>query len=73
MNSPVSWYPLDVVLELARLDAPLAASADLDRLEVPPPDQGVCLGRGDVEHLGDIGKLQEPWCARTHGCEFAMS
>src|SRR3954451_4416409 len=51
--------PGDVVLELARLDPPLPAAADLDRLDVAAAHQRVDLGRGDVENLGDVGQLQE--------------
>ena len=52
-------HPLDELLELGPLDAPLAAPADLDRRQVAAPDQGVDLRAGGVEHLGDVGERQE--------------
>ena len=52
-------HPLDVVLELDGLHAPLAAAADLDRRQVAAAHQGVGLGGGDVEDLGHLGQGDE--------------
>ena len=53
-------HALDVVLQLCRLDPPLASATYLDGRKLTGPDQGVSLGRGDVEDLGDLGELKEP-------------
>ena len=61
----VGVRPLDVGLELAGLDAPLTAAADLDRLELLATHERVDLRAGDVQHLGHVGQLQEPRRAFT--------
>ena len=59
-------HPLDVVLELGDLHAPLAAAADLDRPQLAAPHQRIDLcGRG-VEDLGHLAEGQEAGCA-GHG------
>ena len=50
---------LDVGLELADLDPPLPAAADLHGLEVLAADEGIDLRAGDVEDLRHVGQLQE--------------
>lgn len=56
-------HPADEVLELDCLDAPLAASSDLDGGQVPAPNQGVGLRGRDVQGLGDVGEGEK---ARGH-------
>jgi hypothetical protein len=56
----VGIQALDVLLENAGLDPPLTPATDLDGREVAAADEGVDLGRGDVEDLGDIGEMKEP-------------
>src|SRR5699024_11088806 len=53
-------HPLDVALELRRLDAPLEPPADLDRGELTGADESVGLRRGDVQHLHHVGEREEP-------------
>jgi len=52
--------PLDVGLEFGRLDAPLAAAADLHRPQIAAPHERIGLRARDVQDLRDIGELQEP-------------
>lgn len=61
--------PLDVGLELVRLDAPLSPAADLDGAELAATYQRVDLGAGDVQDLGHVGQLEEPrrW-VHTRNC-----
>ena len=63
-------HPLDVGLELGRLDPPLAAAADLDGHQVAAPDQRVDLRARGVEHLGDVGQRQE---ARRRPCGHGVT
>jgi hypothetical protein len=60
-------HPLDVGLELTGLHPPLASSADLDGRQLTGSHQRVGLGRRDVQHLGDVGKLEEPRGLRHSG------
>src|SRR6476646_3059075 len=53
-------HPGDVGLELVALDAPLAPSADLDRVQLAVTHERVGLGGRDVQHVGDVGQGQEP-------------
>ena len=46
--------PLDVRVEVVPADAVVAAAADLGRTELTAADEGICLGRADVELLGDL-------------------
>src|SRR5262247_4169699 len=57
--------PLDVGLELTRLDPPLPAATDLDRGEIAAPDQRIGLGGRDVEHFRDVAQRQEARLARS--------
>src|SRR5699024_11653429 len=41
--------------------APLAAAADRDRPQLAGPHQGIGLGGGDGEHVGDIAERYETW------------
>ena len=61
-------HPRDVALELVALDPPLAAAADLDRLELAVAHERVGLRRRDVEDLGDVGKGQEARSAAMVAC-----
>jgi hypothetical protein len=45
-------HALDVGLDLALLDAPLSAAADLDRSEIAGADEGAGLSDRDVEQFG---------------------
>src|SRR4051794_32355885 len=57
---------LDVLLQLRGFDPPLAAAADLHGRDVATTNQRVDLVGRDVEHLGDVGELEE---ARSwHAC-----
>src|SRR5699024_2219324 len=58
----------EVRVELVDLDAPLATAADLDGGQLPAAHQGVRLGRGDAEDLGDLGERDEP---AGHGAQSA--
>ncbi len=50
---------LDELLEPGRLDPPLAASADLDRRQLPASHQRVDLRARGVEHLRHVGEREE--------------
>lgn len=52
-------HPRDVGLELLGFDSPLTTPTDLDRRQLPGADQGIRLGRRDIQRLGDIGKGEE--------------
>src|SRR5690606_19359069 len=60
--------PLDVVLQGGRLDPPLATPSDLDGLQVAAADQCIHLSGRDVEHLGDVRKLQKSRHLLVHKC-----
>lgn len=51
--------PLDVALELTAVDAPEAATADLDPGQLAGPDQGVDLRNRDVEISGHVLERQK--------------
>src|SRR5699024_1521648 len=51
---------LDVRLNLAELDAPLAPAADLDCSQLAGPHQRVGLRGGDREHLRHLAQRDEP-------------
>lgn len=51
--------PLDVLLELCGLDAPLAAATDLDGRQLGAADERIDLSDGGVEHLGNVRKGEE--------------
>ena len=53
-------HPLDVLLQLGRLDAPLQPTADLDGGQLTGAHERVGLRRRDVQHLGDVREGQEP-------------
>ena len=46
-------------MAVERLDAPLAATAELDRAELAAADHGVDLGLGGSEFVGDLVEGQE--------------
>ena len=50
---------LDVVLQLARLDPPLSATADLHGGQVAGADERVRLRGGDAQLVGDVGEGEE--------------
>src|SRR5258706_922675 len=62
---------LDVLLELAPLDAPLAAPAHLDRGQLPAAYHVVHLRGRHVQLLGDVGHEQESRLHRLSLPSFA--
>jgi len=59
-------HALDISLKLSVLDSPLAATADLDGFELPGTHQRIGLGRGDVEHLRNIGQGEKARLRHSH-------
>lgn len=51
---------IDVLVELCLLHAPLAASTNLNALQVTALDESPGLGHRDIEGLGHIWKCEEP-------------
>jgi hypothetical protein len=59
LRAGLGVLPLDVVLELVGLDAPLAATTDLDGEQVSVLDERHHLGHRGVQHLRGISGRQE--------------
>lgn len=52
--------PGDVLLQHPRLHPPLAPAPNLDRGQLAGAHQGISLGRGNIQNLGNISQRQKP-------------